>query len=99
MAMGVPVVISVPQGEATDIVTDTGCGVVVPAADPTSLALTIKSLSEDSSKMALLKTNAIAAASLYSRDVLAMQLLDVLIGAVESPTAVVKSSPSHKINS
>lgn len=78
MAHGVPVLMSVPEGEATALVRREGCGVVVPAADPTALAEAIRSLARSPARVAELRARALSAAPRHSRDRHAEHMLAVL---------------------
>ncbi|EQD35616.1 glycosyl transferase group 1, partial [mine drainage metagenome] len=79
MAMGVPVLMSLPEGEATAIIRDCGCGVCVPPESPNALADAILALASDPGRMALLRAAAVAAAPRYSRDVQARKMEAVLL--------------------
>ncbi|MFM2289698.1 MAG: hypothetical protein RL684_2841 [Pseudomonadota bacterium] len=78
MGMGLPVVMSLPRGEATRIVEDTGCGIVVPPEDPAALADAICALAADSARLAALQDASTAAAPGYSRDTQARRMLAIL---------------------
>lgn len=75
MAMGIPVIMSVPDGEATQIVRDTGCGLVVAPEDPDALQQAILRLRSDESQWNALKENCAAAAPQYSRSNLAQTMI------------------------
>ncbi|MCZ2099242.1 MAG: glycosyltransferase family 4 protein, partial [Anaerolineae bacterium] len=68
MGMGVPVLMSLPEGEATAIVKRTGCGVCVPPEDPRAMADAVLTLAADAERMAALRSASAAAAPEYSRD-------------------------------
>lgn len=78
MGMGVPIVMSLPAGEATRIVESTGAGVCVPPEDPAALATALAQLADDRQRVASLRAAALRAAPLFSRDALAQAMLDVL---------------------
>ena len=78
MGMGVPILMSLPEGEATGIVQSTRSGICVPPENPDAMAKAIASLATDAAKMAELRAAAVAAAPLYSRDHQADKLLAVL---------------------
>lgn len=78
MGMGVPILISVPAGEAVDIVLAAKAGVAVPPEDPVATAREIARLADDRSAMAYLKSCATAAASSYSRSAQAERMLAIL---------------------
>lgn len=78
MAMGMPIIISLPEGEATSIVRSTGSGVCVPPEDPAALATAITRLADNPQQVANLRASAIAAATQFSRDALAARMLTIL---------------------
>lgn len=78
MGMGVPVLMSLPPGEATRIVEATGCGVCVPPEDAEALAAAIEALSTDPARMDALRAASIAAAPHYSRDQQAARMAGIL---------------------
>jgi glycosyltransferase involved in cell wall biosynthesis len=78
LANGVPVLMSLPEGEATGIVKATGCGVTVPPEDPITMAGAIAALADDMEAMALLRANARQAAAKCCRESRARQMEEVL---------------------
>jgi glycosyltransferase involved in cell wall biosynthesis len=80
MGMGVPILMSLPEGEATGIVRATGSGVCVPPEDPGAMAAEIVRLAESQNEIICLRKQACAAAPSFSRDALAMKMIDVLQG-------------------
>lgn len=78
MGMGVPILMSLPEGEATAIVCSTGSGVCVRPEDPQAMADAIVALAEDSERMAQLRSTARAAAPRFSRDTQAAKMVDIL---------------------
>lgn len=78
MAMQIPVVMSLPDGEATDIVKATGCGILVEPENPLSMMEGIVSLYNDSQQYALVKKEAGLSAIKYSRNNLAANMLSHL---------------------
>jgi colanic acid biosynthesis glycosyl transferase WcaI len=78
MAMGVPVLMSVPEGEATRLVRATGCGVLVPPEDPQAMADAIVRLGQDPDQCVRFRASGLAAASQYTRDKQAALMLRVL---------------------
>lgn len=78
MAMGVPVIASLPEGETTDIVKKTGVGEVAPPEDPQALAGVIERLRDDPQKMANFRTACLEAAPGFSRVNRADQMLEIL---------------------
>jgi glycosyltransferase involved in cell wall biosynthesis len=78
MAMGVPVLMSLPEGEATRIVRDAGAGICVPPEDPNALAQAIRSLADQPHMISKLRAAAVNAAPRFSRDAGAAQMARVL---------------------
>lgn len=78
MGMGVPILMSLPEGEATAIVRSTGSGVCVPPEDPGAMAAAIVALAEDPQRLADYRKTAHAAAPLYSRDKQATRMVEIL---------------------
>ncbi|NLB59238.1 MAG: glycosyltransferase family 4 protein [Gammaproteobacteria bacterium] len=84
MGMGVPILMSLPEGEATAIVCSTQSGVCVPPEDPEAMAEAIAALADDPERMAAYRKTARAAAPGFSRDTQAVKVIDVL-AAVAGP--------------
>lgn len=78
MGMGLPVLMALPEGEATGIVRQTGAGVVVPPEDPAALAEIVVALIADPERMRQLRAAALAAVPGFSRDRQARRMLDLL---------------------
>lgn len=78
MGMGTPILMALPEGEATEIVRNTGCGVCVPPEDPAAMALAIEDFAGNPEACRRLGLAARNAAALYSRDALAKSMLRVL---------------------
>lgn len=78
MGNGVPVLMSLPEGEATAIVRQTGCGVTVPPEDAPAMAEAIAALADDPERMARLRVVARRAAPRYSREDQARRMAGVL---------------------
>lgn len=77
--MGVPVLMSLPEGEATGIVRSTGAGLCVPPENPAAMAEAIATLADSPGELARLRERAHACAPQFSRDVLAGRMLEVLL--------------------
>lgn len=82
MAMGIPVLMSLPEGEATEILRESGAGVCVPPEDPAAMAEAIETLKDDSAKRVALRDSGLEAAPSYSRDQQASKMLAALERAV-----------------
>jgi glycosyltransferase involved in cell wall biosynthesis len=78
MAMGVPVLMSVPEGEATTLVRTTACGVLVPPEDPQAMAQAIVRLGQDPDECSRFRASGLAAAPQYTRIKQAALMLRVL---------------------
>lgn len=78
MGMGLPMVMSSPKGEATDILINTKSGVVIEPESPELIANTIRELFLDKEKLRLLAKNSYQAASNYDRKNLANLMLKKL---------------------
>lgn len=77
MGMGIPTIMSVPEGEATKIIRETGAGLVVESENVTKIASAIVKLATDSELLQQLQRNSVKAAPLYSRDILAEDMKKV----------------------
>ncbi len=83
MGVGQPVLMGLPRGEATDIVEETGCGIVCEPESPESIAASLKRLAGDSALYNTLREQALAAAPKHSRETQALSMLDVLSECVK----------------
>jgi glycosyltransferase involved in cell wall biosynthesis len=81
MAHGVPVLMSVPEGEATALVREHGCGLVTPPEDPVALAAAIRALVRSPERLRELAARGLEAAPRFSRERQAERLIGVLEGA------------------
>lgn len=78
MGMGIPILISVPAGEAVEIVLAARAGVAVPPGDSNSMAQEIERLADDRHTLARLRASASSAADRYSRTAQAEKMLSIL---------------------
>jgi len=85
MGMGIPVIMSIPPGEATRIVEKTHCGLVVPPEEPNALVEAAMRLKSDPGLLAELRENAIKYAPHYSRNNAAKSMLSCLKSASHTP--------------
>jgi glycosyltransferase involved in cell wall biosynthesis len=83
MAMGLPILMSVPEGEASQIILSEKAGLCIPPENAQVLADTIIDLSKDSIKLKILAENSLAAAHHYSRESQAHHMILVLEQAVK----------------
>lgn len=67
MAMGLPILLAAPEGEASSIVRRERAGLVIPAGDPGELIAAIRTLREKPELRAEFARNSLAAAPRYSR--------------------------------
>ena len=81
MAMGLPLLVAVPAGEATAIVEADGAGIAVAPEDPGSLADAARRLADDSSLRQTLSDRSLAAAPRHSRSHQAVEMMAVLEAA------------------
>ena len=82
MAMGLPIIYSVPQGEGSAIVERHNAGIIVPPGNPKALAEAAIQLMNNPEKRQLYANNSLSAAPLYSRKKQAIDSLDVLSKAI-----------------
>jgi colanic acid biosynthesis glycosyl transferase WcaI len=75
MAMGRPIVLAAPDGEAADIVRSTSAGIVLAPEDPQALAEAVKSLYQSPENVARLAQRSLAAAPLFTREKQARDML------------------------
>ena len=75
MAMGLPIVISVPEGEATEIVITEKAGLIVPPENSENLAGAILKLKNDIELHSTLAVNSGLAAGKFNRKILALDML------------------------
>lgn len=78
MGVGLPMVISVPEGEATRLVVGDGAGISCKPDDPKDLASKVLNLYRDQKLHAKLRAAALLASQKYDREVLAKRMLDHL---------------------
>ena len=91
MGMGVPMIVSMPKGEATEIVSNAGADLIIKAEAHFELAQATVKLRDDKKLLGDLSTGALSAAQEFSREKLAADALDSLVLAVQS-------YPKEKIN-
>lgn len=95
MGMGIPILMSVPEGEATGLLRSTAAGVVVPPENPRALADAIIALRSDPEKLRSLRSAASAAAPRFSRQDRARAMANLLAQAAGSndPGSVIGTFP------
>ena len=82
MAMGLPVLLVSPEGEASRLVSSHGVGPWVIAGQPEILAETVEALFKDKNLLGRYATASLKTAPLYSREKQAVEMLRVLELAV-----------------
>jgi len=87
MGMGLPILFVAPEGEASRIVTDAGCGIAVPPEDPRALADAVTALAADPARVARFRKASIAAAPKHSRTEQAQKMLEVYRAVLEARAA------------
>jgi len=78
MGMGLPIILSLPKGEASGIIQNSGAGVTVPPEQPEKLAETVVRLFENRDELDGLARASLSAASGYSRARQARSMLAML---------------------
>lgn len=81
MAMGLPLLLAVPPGEATAIAEEDGAGLAVTPEDPVALAAAVRQLRDDEPLRRSLAAAALAAAPRHSRSFQATAMIAVLQAA------------------
>lgn len=82
MAMGLPLLIAAPTGEATEIVARENAGLVVAAEDPSALADAVVRLNNDPGSRDEFAARSLEAAPRYSRERQAAEMIEVFEAAV-----------------
>lgn len=77
MGMGIPIIMSVPEGEATTIIKETGSGLVVESENVEQIASSILKLRQDDELYRMIQSKSVEAAPKYSRDLMAQNLLNI----------------------
>ena len=80
MGMGLPIILSMPPGEASEILEKSRAGFHIPAQDPAALARAVSTLADDKALCRSLGNNSLMAAPTYSRETQAAHMLSVLEG-------------------
>ena len=75
MAMRLPIIMSVPAGESTEIVRAENSGLIVPPENPIKLAEAILKIKNDNNLLSRLSDNSFLAAGKFNRQHLAIKML------------------------
>lgn len=78
MAMGLPIIISAPKGEATSIIEQNKCGLIVKPESPINLVNSINSLYISTIDYDIFKLNSLKTAKKYERRNLAIRMLKII---------------------
>ena len=78
MGMGIPVIMALPEGEATSLVNNYGCGVVITTENGEKLAHKILELKSAPERLKLYRQLALKSSLKFSRDSKAREMLIVL---------------------
>lgn len=84
MGMGIPMIMSVPEGEATAILGKTKTGIVIPPENPIVLAETVLTLKTDPENLELIKSHCLQSAPLFERKKQAIKMITILETLVDS---------------
>lgn len=77
MGMGIPTLMSVPEGEATSIIQETKSGITVEPENVSQIAEAILKLKDDKEQYASLRESSIKSGPLFSRDLMADKMLKI----------------------
>ncbi|HGS4803634.1 TPA: glycosyltransferase family 4 protein [Vibrio parahaemolyticus] len=77
MGMGIPTVMSVPEGEATQIIEETKSGIVVESENVEQITQAIERLHTDAKLYSDIRSSSIAAAPSFSRDLMAVKMSQI----------------------
>ena len=78
MGAGLPILISVPEGEATGIIQKTNSGIVIPPEDSKALYEAILIIQKDKELYNKLSVNSATASAYYNRKNLALDMLEYI---------------------
>ena len=76
-AMGIPILLASPKGEASRIITNDKAGLHIAAEDPIALANAINNLANNNTNLEFYKEGALKAAKSHSREIQAHEMLEV----------------------
>jgi len=88
MAMGLPILLASPEGEAKRLITSEGCGVAIRAEDPAELAAAAISLANDARTREYLAAKSLRAAPKYTRERQARSMILSLEQAISGELAL-----------
>jgi len=82
MAMGLPIIISVPEGESTQIIRTQKAGLVIPPENPNRLAEALLNIKNDKDMYNTYAKNGFLAANKFNRKKLSIEMLDYIEGGL-----------------
>ncbi len=82
MAMGLPIIISVPEGESTQIIRTQKAGLVIPPENPVRLAQALMNIKNDNDMYNTYAKNGFLAANKFNRRKLSIEMLDYIVGGL-----------------
>jgi colanic acid biosynthesis glycosyl transferase WcaI len=85
MAMGIPILMSIPEGEATALLAECGAGVAVTPEDPKALVDAILQLQGNPQQRAAISAQAISSATRFTRKQQAALMLNILNQVISLP--------------
>jgi len=94
--MGLPIILSLPMGEASEIIEETACGVVIPPEQPAQLVAAVLDLYQNTEKRQALSHAGTLAAQQYSRKQQADKMIKVLQKVVTSNSQIKKGNHSFE---
>ena len=93
MGMGRAILLTAPEGEASQIIRETGAGVIVPPESPAALARTVQELYHDQALLERIATNSIRSAPQFSREKQVRNMIKIL----EEVVATSRSYKGHSL--
>ena len=98
MGMGLPIILSLPEGEASAILKKSGAGVHIPPDDPEALAKMVVQLADDKEMCRNLGKCSLLAAPHYTREAQAAHMISVLEAVMAGKSDCVAEVPSPDLN-
>ena len=98
MGMGLPIILTIPKGEASAILEKSGAGVHVLPDDPVELAKVIIQLADDSEMCRTLGNNSLLAAPYHTREIQAAHMISVLEAVKTGKSGSVAELPVPDLN-
>ena len=80
MAMKLPIIISVPEGESTEIVRNEKLGLVIPPENPSRLTEALLNIKNDNDMYITYSENSFLAANKFNRKKLSIKMLNYIDG-------------------